>query len=147
MKSWLKSYNLPAIFLGAVALGTLWMCFLLATHQHTGIIKTLLQPRQFLTRVAGTYQNYATAWHWRQHTVTLTWKSSTTPGVSYNVYRRTLSGGTLSGTTKLNSAPLTETRYVDRTVQPGHTYYYVAKAVKANAAESIASNEVRVTIP
>jgi hypothetical protein len=142
MKSWPKSSNLPAIFLGALALGTLGMCFFLATHRHTGIIRALVQSRQYLVGVADTHQNDAAAPHGRQHTVTLTWKASNTPAVRYNVYRRSL-----SGTVKLNSGPFTETRYVDRTVQPGQTYYYVAKAVKANAAESIASNEVQVTIP
>ena len=139
MKSWLKSTSLPAIFLSVLALGTLGMCFLLATHRHTGTIRRLVQARQFLTRIAVAHQNDATG---RQHTITLTWKASTTAGVNYNVYRR----GS-SGSVKLNSAPLAATTYIDRTVQPGQTYYYVAKAVTANAAESIASNEVKVTIP
>jgi fibronectin type 3 domain-containing protein len=52
----------------------------------------------------------------------------------------------VSGTVKLNSDPVGETKYVDKTAQPGQTYYYVAKSVNANG-ESIASNEVQVTIP
>ena len=95
MKSWLKNSTVPAIFLIALALGTLWICFLLATHRHTGIFKTMAPPGP-------------------QHTVTLTWKASTTAGVGYNVYRRDL-----SGTVKLNPQPLTATTYVDRNVQSG----------------------------
>jgi hypothetical protein len=139
MKSWPKSTSLPAIFLSVLALGTLGMCFLLATHGHTGIRKRLVQVRQFLAGVAVAHQNDTPA---RQHTVTLTWKASTTAGANYNVYRR----GS-SGSVKLNSAPLGATTYVDRTVQAGQTYYYVAKAVASNGAESVASNEVKVTIP
>ncbi len=139
MKSWLKSTSLPAIFLSVLALGTLGMCFLLATHRHTGILTRLVQARQVLARVAIAHQNVAAG---PQHTVTLTWKASTTAGVNYNVYRRGP-----SGSVKLNSAPLAATTYVDKTVQAGQTYSYVAKAVTANGAESVASNEVTVTIP
>lgn len=139
MKSWLKSTSLPAIFLSVLALGTLGMCFLLATHGHTGIRRRLVQARQVLAHFGSAHQNVAAG---RQHTVTLTWMASATAGANYNVYRR----GS-SGSVKLNSAPLGATTYVDRTVQPGQTYYYVAKAVTSNGAESVASNEVKVTIP
>jgi hypothetical protein len=139
MKSWLKSSSLPAIFLSVLALGTLGMCFLLVTHGHTGIRKRLVEVRQFLARIPVAQQNVASG---QQHTVTLTWKASTTAGASYNLYRRGA-----SGSVKLNSAPLAATTYVDRNVQAGQTYYYVAKAVTSNGAESVASNEVKVTIP
>jgi hypothetical protein len=142
MKSWLKSTSLPAIFLSVLALGTLGMCFLLATQRHTGILRRLVQARQVLTQVAVAHQSDAARPHGPQHTVTLTWKASTTAGVNYNVYRR----GSL-GSVKLNSALLGATTYVDRNVQAGQTYYYVAKAVTSNGAESVASNEVTVTIP
>jgi hypothetical protein len=46
--------------------------------------------------------------------------------IGYNVYRR----GT-SGVVKLNLEPVTGTSYVDRTVQPGQTYFYMTKAVNA----------------
>jgi fibronectin type 3 domain-containing protein len=62
--------------------------------------------------------------------------------VGYNVYRR----GT-SGTTKLNAVPVTGTSYVDSSVQPGQTYYYVTKAVSATGAESGPSNQVQITVP
>jgi hypothetical protein len=62
--------------------------------------------------------------------------------VGYNVYRR----GT-SGVVKLNLEPITGISYVDHTVQPGQTYFYVTKAVSPRGTESTASNEVRADIP
>ncbi len=144
MKSWLKSSSLPAFFLSFLALGTLGMCFLLATHRHTGVLRTLTRVRQFsiTTFRSGAAHQRDAVRPGPQHTVTLKWNASTTAGVRYNVYRRGI-----SGTSKVNSSPLTETICVDSAVQPGQTYYYVAKAVNANGTESVASNEVRVTIP
>ncbi len=63
------------------------------------------------------------------------------PGVN-NVYRHGM-----SGVVKLNLEPITGTSYVDRTVRPGQTYFYVTKAVSAKGAESTASNEVRADVP
>jgi len=144
MKSWLKSSNLPAVFLSVLALGTLGMCFLLATHRHTGILRKLIQAKHFSITAfrSGAAHQSDTVRPGPQHTVTLKWNASTTAGVRYNVYRRGI-----SGTAKVNPSPLTETICVDSAVQPGQTYYYVAKAVNANGTESVASNEVRVTIP
>ena len=68
--------------------------------------------------------------------VNLSWKASPSAIVGYNVYRR----GT-SGVVKLNSEPVTGTSYVDRTVQPGQTYFYLIKAVNAKGTESTASGE------
>ena len=48
---------------------------------------------------------------------------------------------------KLNSEPVTGTSYIDHTMQPGQTYYYVIKAVSAKGSESTASNEIRADIP
>ncbi len=78
-----------------------------------------------------------------QHTVNLSWNASTTSGVSYNVYRGTVSGGPY---VKLNSAPQPGTTYADATVQSGSTYYYVTTAV-SNGSESSYSNEVSVAVP
>lgn len=144
MKSWLKSSSLPAIFLSALALATLGVCFLLATHHHTGILKTLVQARQYLTQASArvsAHQN-AAAPHRSQHKVTLSWKASTTAGVSYNVYRRGP-----SGTVKLNATPLPATTYVDDTVQSGQVYHYFVKAVNAKGTESNPSNEVPAPVP
>lgn len=79
------------------------------------------------------------------HAAVLTWTASTTPNVTYNIYRATSSSGPF--TTPLNSSPITLTTYTDTTVQAGQTYYYVATAV-ANGTESVDSNPpVQATIP
>jgi fibronectin type 3 domain-containing protein len=75
----------------------------------------------------------------------LSWTASTTPNVTYNVYRATAATGPF--TTPLNSSPITGTTYTDTTVQAGQTYYYVATAV-ANGIESADSSPpVPATIP
>ena len=48
---------------------------------------------------------------------------------------------------KVNSAPVSGTSFVDNTVQPGQTYFYVTRAVNAKGTESTSSNEVRADIP
>lgn len=80
------------------------------------------------------------------HSVSLTWSApppSAAPVAGYNVYRST-SGGALQ---LLNQSPDTSTSYVDSTVVAGTTYDYVAKSVNSAGEESVASNEVAVTIP
>jgi len=53
-----------------------------------------------------------------------------------------------AGVVKLNSeSTVTGTSYLDHTMQPGQTYYYVIKAVSAKESESTASNEIRADIP
>ena len=79
------------------------------------------------------------------HTATLSWTASSSPNVTYNVYRGTTSGGPYA--TKVNSAPITGLSYVDTTVQAGQTYYYVATAVNSDALESAYSNQAPATIP
>jgi hypothetical protein len=76
------------------------------------------------------------------HSVTLNWSPSTTAGVTYNVYRSTVSGGPYS----LLSSGLTSTSYVDSTVQSGSAYYYVTTAADS-AGESGYSNMVQAVIP
>ena len=143
MRTGQKSTRAPWIVLGVLAMAVAWVCFQLATHGHTGILRTLVKAKHFLINASTS----ATALPRRgsappvpPHRVTLSWNASTTAGAVYNVYRR----GT-SGIVKLNSVPIAGTSYVDDTVQAGETYYYVAKAVKGT--ESLPSNEVRVTIP
>ena len=71
--------------------------------------------------------------------VTLTWNSSTSSDViGYNLYRATSSGGPYS---KLNSAPIGGSSYVDNNVVTGQTYYYVATAVDNDGLESTYSNQ------
>ena len=78
-----------------------------------------------------------------QHTVTLTWTQSTSPGItSNNVYRGTASGGPYSQIYP-SSSPITS--YNDVPASSG-TYYYVVTAV-SSAGESGYSNEVQATDP
>ena len=79
------------------------------------------------------------------HSVSLTWAASTSPGVSgYNVYRGSGSGGPY---TKVNSALITGTSYLDTTVQAGRTYYYVATALDSSSNESAYSNQAQAVVP
>jgi hypothetical protein len=140
-----KSAKALMIVFGVFAVLVAWIGFQLGTHRHTGILLALANAKHFL-REASTFasvqQRTASAPSGRQHSVTLSWKASTSPIVGYNVYRR----GT-SGVVKLNFEPITGTSYVDSMVQPGQTYFYVTKAVSAKGTESTGSNEVRVDVP
>jgi hypothetical protein len=78
------------------------------------------------------------------HSVDLSWTASTSPGVAYNVYRGTVSGGPY---VKLNSSTVPGTSYTDTTVTSGQTYFYVVTAVDPNNNESIYSNQVSATVP
>ncbi|MCD1261048.1 fibronectin type III domain-containing protein [Paenibacillus athensensis] len=57
----------------------------------------------------------------------------------YNVYRSTQETGPF---TKLNAAPVTETRYTDTGLNNGRTYYYVIRAV-GSGVESAGTRAVR----
>lgn len=78
------------------------------------------------------------------HFVTLTWIASVSPGVSYNVYRGTTSGGPY---TKLNTSLIGALLYVDNTVQAGQTYYYVVTAADGSGNESGFSAQATAAIP
>ena len=77
------------------------------------------------------------------HSVSLSWVASTTPGVTYNVYRSTTLG---SYTTTPLASSISTTSYTDNAVQSGQTYYYVITAANS-ASESSRSNEVPAAIP
>lgn len=79
------------------------------------------------------------------HAAALSWTASTTPNVTYNVYRAAASTGPF--TTPLNAAPITGTSYTDTTVQAGQTYYYVVTAVASGGQESAFSSPTSGTIP
>jgi hypothetical protein len=68
------------------------------------------------------------------HQANLSWTASTTPNVTYNVYRATASAGPF--TTPLNTTPVTGTTYTDTTVTAGLTYYYEVTAVDPNNNQS-----------
>jgi fibronectin type 3 domain-containing protein len=57
--------------------------------------------------------------------------------IGYNLYRATASGGPYS---KLNSALISGSSFVDNNVVTGQTYYYVATAVDDGGLESTYSN-------
>jgi hypothetical protein len=76
--------------------------------------------------------------------VSLSWDASTSEVTGYNVYRGTVSGGPYS---KLNSSLDPGTRFIDTSVAPAHTYYYVTTAVNSSGQESAYSNQVQVVIP
>jgi fibronectin type 3 domain-containing protein len=79
------------------------------------------------------------------HTVSLSWKASTSSGIrGYNVYRADVAGGTYA---KLSSSPLSATTYVDSTVDSGRVYYYVTTAVDTNNVESGYSNQATAAVP
>jgi hypothetical protein len=79
------------------------------------------------------------------HSVSLSWAPSTSTSVDgYNVYRATVSGGPY---TKLTSAPIAGTAYVDSAVASGNTYFYVSTAIDIHNQESGYSNIAAATIP
>jgi hypothetical protein len=81
------------------------------------------------------------------HDVILTWAAVTTQIVAgYNIFRGTSPGG--EGSTPINSTPIQGTSYIDESVSPGVTYYYVITALSQyGAAASAPSNEVSATVP
>lgn len=74
----------------------------------------------------------------QQHGVTLTWTASTSPNVTYNMYRA-ISGGPY---TKVNAQPISGLTFFDGTGGAGTQYFYVATAVDSSGVESKLSNEV-----
>jgi hypothetical protein len=78
------------------------------------------------------------------HTVTLTWKASTSAVAGYNVYRGTKSCLNLD---RINPALVKELSFKDDKVANGSTYCYVTRAVDAQGHESINSNEAYAVIP
>ncbi|MBZ5625338.1 MAG: hypothetical protein LAQ69_42555 [Acidobacteriia bacterium] len=78
------------------------------------------------------------------HSVALNWVASTTPNVTYSVYRAATSGG--YSPTPLASL-IAGTSYTDTTVLAGQTYFYVIKAADSNNNLSTASNEATAVIP
>jgi hypothetical protein len=80
------------------------------------------------------------------HQVDLTWDAaaaSTNPVTGYNIYR------SIGGSTPalLNKAPHAPTSYSDTTVISTNSYNYIVKSVDASGSESVASNQIQLTIP
>jgi hypothetical protein len=142
---WLKSVKASRIALAVLALAIAWMGFHLGTHRHTGVLRALAEIKQFLGHALSsshTQQLKENAPPGSQHSIHLSWKASTSAVAGYNVYRL----GT-SGLTKINSDLVTGTSYVDGSVKPGQTYYYVTKAVGSTGKESGPSNQVQAVVP
>jgi hypothetical protein len=80
------------------------------------------------------------------HSVDVSWTASASSGIqAYNVYRGTTAGGPY---TKLsNGLTATATLFTDATVTSGRQYFYVVTSVNTSGVESVASNEVAVSIP
>jgi hypothetical protein len=78
------------------------------------------------------------------HSVTLGWAPSSSSFAGFNVYRGLLSGGPY---TKVNTALISATSFIDTGVASGQTYYYAATEVDSTGAESVYSSEVIATIP
>jgi fibronectin type 3 domain-containing protein len=79
--------------------------------------------------------------------INLTWTApaaSSDPVAGYNVYRSP-SGGT--SYQQINTSVLTQTTYVDSTVEPGETYDYIVESVDASGNLSGPSNMASVTTP
>lgn len=77
------------------------------------------------------------------HSTVLTWAASTTPNVTYNVYRSTTSG---SGYSQVNVSPVTGLTFTDSQVTNGTTYFYVVRSFDGTT-ESVNSNQVTAVIP
>jgi hypothetical protein len=78
------------------------------------------------------------------HSVNLNWTPGTSSFGGFNVYRGALSGGPY---TKVNSAIISATSFIDTSVASGQTFYYVATEVDSTGAESVYSSEISATIP
>jgi fibronectin type 3 domain-containing protein len=79
------------------------------------------------------------------HSVDLSWNASSTPGVTYAVFRSTQSGG--QNPQSPLASNLTGTTFTDTTVQSGQTYFYVIAAVDSTGTESPFSNEATAQVP
>jgi hypothetical protein len=78
------------------------------------------------------------------HTVTLTWKGSTSHVAGYNVYRSITPGGNYA---RINTSLVQGLTFTDNTVESGKTYYYATRAVDTRGHESANSNEASAAIP
>ncbi len=80
------------------------------------------------------------------HAANLSWTASTTPNVTYNVYRASSSTGPF--TTPLNTSPITGTTFKDTSVIAAQIYYYVVTAVASDGTQSAPSSPpIQATIP
>jgi hypothetical protein len=114
------------------------------------ILALLLSLTWFLVTSGITAAPRLLLWRPPPHTVKLTWVASTTPGVTYNIYRVTESTRELE---QLNKDPVTGLTYpvtgltfTDRNPVNNEKYTYYVTAV-GPTGESAPSNLATVTIP
>lgn len=82
-----------------------------------------------------------------QHSVSLTWTASITPGVTYNVYRGA-SAGVCTGTPTPYATGIPGTQFIDKAgLTDGQTLFYNVSAVGTGGAESACDGEKQVQIP
>jgi fibronectin type 3 domain-containing protein len=80
-----------------------------------------------------------------RHSVQLTWNASTSSGANYNVYRGAATG-VCSGAPTPFASGISNTSFLDTSVQAG-TYYYAVSAFTATGGESTCTAEVQVAVP
>jgi len=82
-----------------------------------------------------------------QHSVTLSWNASTTPGVTYNIYKGTAKG-VCNGSPTPYATGINALQYVDTVgLTDGQTIFYNVSDVGTGGAESACDGEVQVLIP
>jgi fibronectin type 3 domain-containing protein len=86
---------------------------------------------------------YAQSESSKPHSVTINWNASVSPVAGYNVYRADPGAALVKLTTKI----ITETRYIDKNVDAGHTYIYSITSVDFRGTESKPSSTITVTVP
>ena len=141
----MKFVNIARIAAVVLSLAVVGAGLHLATHRHTGILRLLAYANHRLQSPSNSPHAQAvqqSGLSGPPHSVRLTWKPSTSVVAGYNIYRRDA-----SGIARINAAPIVDPSFVDNTVQGGHTYYYVAKAVTKDGTESRPSNEIQAVIP
>jgi fibronectin type 3 domain-containing protein len=108
------------------------------------IFSILLQGSPSSPLIAGQPQSVPPASARKPHTVTLTWKASSTQVSGYNIYRKSK---TEKEYRKINPSPVEALTYIDNDVKSGATYHYVVRSVDAQGRESVDSHEFTVAIP
>lgn len=107
--------------------------------QHSSGLATIT-----ITNTSG--QSASWAKNYTFHSIDLLWAAPSTSPVTvagYNIYRGNSSAGPFG---KLNgTTPLSDTSYIDPTVQGGTTYYYEVKSVDSDGTESAPAGPVPAT--
>ncbi len=78
--------------------------------------------------------------------INLSWTASSSTGVTYEIFRSTVSGFTPSNSNRIANG-LTTTSFSDTGLTPSTAYFYLVEAVNAGGASSAASNQASATTP